>query len=120
MVNSNELILLLVLIDLFKSYFLIYENKVVGWFIVNKNEDELEEKLFLFCFYVINKFREFKVFIFFIKYVMYKVYLNYKYKYFVVNVLKSDSKINNIIIKGFLGDVEEKKIILRFFKKLNK
>lgn len=119
-VNSNELIPSLALIDLSKSYFLIYENKAVGWFIVNKNEDELEEKLLLSRFYVINKFREFKVSILFIKYAMYKVYLNYKYKHLVVNVLKSDSKINNIIIKGLLGDVEEKKTILRSFKKLNK
>lgn len=118
-VNSNELIPSLALIDLFKSYFLIYENKAVGWFIVNKNEDELEEKLLLSRFYVIDKFREFKVSASFVKYSMYQVYLSYKYKYLVLNVLKSDSKLNDIIMKGFLGEVEEKKTILRSFKKLD-
>ncbi|AQS11170.1 hypothetical protein CLOBY_33240 [Clostridium saccharobutylicum] len=119
-VNSSELIPSLELIDLSKSYFLIYENKAVGWFIVNKNEDELEEKLLLSRFYVINKFREFKVSNSFVKYAMYQVYSSYKYKYLALNVLKNDSKLNDIIKKGFLGKVEEKKTILRSFKKLNK
>lgn len=117
-VNSNELIPSLELIDLSKSYFLVCENKAVGWFIVNKNEDESEEKLLLSRFYVIDKFREFKVSASFVKYAMYQVYLNHKYKYLVLNVVKSDIKLNDIMIKGFLGEVEEKKTILRSFKKL--
>lgn len=103
-------------IDIDTSYFLIFENQIIGWFTSTIQNDLT---LSISRFFVREDFRILKVSTFFLNSVFWEIFQDYRYKKVSFNIMSNNQKLKRIVESGFGGEVLNKTEVYKSYKILN-